>query len=110
MQYGFDLDFDELPTELHSLLPLDEWCVEYEMDRDDLLMEVDLFFEVERTSFHDDFYGHFYGPDEVVFTKVTLNDVEVPVEWAGKLLGDMTTEEMLEEWTCDNAPEPNWMI
>jgi hypothetical protein len=109
MQYGLDLDFDQLPTELHSLLPLDEWCVEYEMDRDELLVEVELTFEVERSSFHDD-YGHFYGPEEVVFTKVTLNDVEVPVEWAEKLLGDMTPEEMSQEWLSDNAPEPNWMI
>lgn len=94
MEYGFDLDFDQMPTELLSLLPLTDWSTEYEMPVEDLLFECSVEFTVEE-HVYEDVFGYYSREEEVIFEGLKINDVPVDSEFWDSVIPSGTEEDIL---------------
>jgi len=97
MNHLFDLDYDRIPSEILNLLPLEELVIKFDLDdRSELLdgyTEVDVRFNVECSTFRDEFYTH--HSEELVVEKVTVDGVEIPEDLWEKILPADLEDEIL---------------
>lgn len=100
MNFSFDREFSEMPSELLSLLPLNDWSVEYEMPVEDLLFEFDLEFDVVGEHVEDEF-GSYHSCETVEHEDLKVNGVCVPSELWESVLPSNVDEEILSLGPCE---------